>query len=109
MVLKIKLLVLCLLPVLAHAGYEDWHDDMNANNAAMRTCLLANGYSGDVFYGYNFGKAAACFHSWKDGQLKADYIKGQMWLEENPWYKGQDWNWEEMQKRYPGRKTIKRY
>ena len=109
MALKTKLLVLCLLPVLAHAGYEDWHEKMNASNAAMRTCLLANGYAGDVFYGYNFGPAAACFHSWKDGQLREDYIKAQLWLEENPWYKGEHWNWEQVQNRYPGRTTIKRY
>ena len=107
--MKTKLFLLCLLPVLAHAGYDSYHAKMNDNNAAMRTCLLANGYAGDVFYSYNFSQAAACYHSWKDGQLRADYIQGQMWLEENPWYKGEHWNWEQVQKRYPGRTTIKRY
>jgi len=103
--------LLCLLPALAHAtSYDNWHARMTESNQAMKTCLLANGYSGEVFYGYNFSRAAGCFHDWKDGQLRADYIQGQMWLEENPWYKGSYWNWEELSERYPGRGiTIKRY
>ena len=111
MALKTKLFLLCLLPVLAHAtSYDDYHAKQAASNQAMKTCLLANGYSGEVFYGYNFSKAAACFHDWKDGQLREEYIKAQLWLEENPWYKGSHWKWEELSKQYPGRRTtIKRY
>jgi hypothetical protein len=108
--LKIKLLLLCLIittPV--YAGYAEQYQNMKESNAAMKTCLLANGYEGSVFFTYSFEKAAACWGDWKAGQLTEEYIKTKLWLEENPWYKGPHWNWEEISKQYPGIKRIEKY
>ena len=94
-----------LLSSSAMADYNKYYEDMEASNQAMRTCLLAHGYEGSVFFTYSFEKASACFHDWKSGQLKKDYIRTQMWLEQHPWYKGTDWNWEQISKEYPGNRN----
>jgi hypothetical protein len=98
--LKTKLLALCLLSTSAYG---------NENNEAMKTCLLAHGYDGSIFLMYNFEKAAGCYHDWKSGQLREEYIQSKLWLEEHPWYTGSNWNWEEIQKEYPGKRTITRW
>ena len=102
--LKTKVLALCLLSSTANAGYKEY-----ASNDAMKTCLLAHGYEGTIFFTYSFEKAAACWGDWKAGQLTEEYVKTKLWLEENPWYKGSHWNWEEISKQYPARRTIKRW
>lgn len=98
--LKIKLFVLCLLSSSVYA---------NENNEAMKACLLAHGYNGSVFLMYDFSKASACYHDWKSGKLREEYIQSKLWLEENPWYTGSNWNWEEVSKQYPGHKRTNRY
>lgn len=99
--LKTKLIALCLLSTTVNA---------TENNDAIKTCLLANGYEGNTqIMGFDFTKAAACYHDWKSGKLREEYINAQLWLEEHPWYKGKNWNWEEMAVQHPGRTTIRRY
>jgi len=98
--LKTKIFVLYLLSTSVYA---------NENNEAMKTCLLAHGYDGSVFLMYDFGKAASCYHDWKAGKLREEYIQSKLWLEENPWYTGSNWNWEEVQKEYPGKRSIQKW
>lgn len=100
--LKTNIIALCLLSTTVNA---------NENNEAMKTCLMAHGYEGNTqLMTFNFSKASACFHDWKAGKLREEYIRGQLWLEENPWYKGDNWNWEEVARTYPGnRGRITRY
>lgn len=99
--LKIKtlLLLLCVGNVYA-----------NENNDAMKACLLAYGYEGHTqIMGFDFSGASACYHDWKIGKLREEYIMSKLWLEEHPWYTGTNWNWEEVNKAYPGKKNVTRY
>ena len=72
-------------------------DKMDANNQAIKDCLAASGYDGDVLIeGKNFdwGKAAGCYQDWKTGQLNEEYVRLKFFLQDNPWYTGRNWDWE---------------
>ena len=107
--LKTKIIALCLLSTTANAGYEEYYENMEASNEAMKTCLLAHGYDGTVFFSYAFEKAAACHGKWKTKQLTEEYVKTRLWLQENPWFTGSNWNWQEIAKEYPGKENVKKW
>lgn len=101
----VMLVIAILLAGTVFARYAE----ASENNDAMRACLLAHNYDGQVLNMYNFGPASRCYHDWKSGQLSQEYIKSKMWLEEHPWYTGSNWNWEEVARKYPGKENVKRY
>lgn len=103
----VMLLIALLLAGTVFAHYAEASD----SNDAMKTCLMAHGYEGNTqLMTFNFSKASACFHDWKVGELREKYIEGQLWLEEHPWYKGDNWDWEDVARKYPGnRGGVTRY
>jgi len=68
--------------------------DASESNKVMKECLVTAGYKGDVTNFDNFGKASKCFHDWKKGEMNKEYLKLKFFMEENPWYKGGNWDWE---------------
>jgi hypothetical protein len=65
------------------------------SNEIMKMCLKDTGYTPKTFYQYDFSKGFACWSNWKSGYEKLKMEKQRQFLEENPWYKGNNWKWEE--------------
>lgn len=65
------------------------------SNKVMKQCLQEHNYTPDKFHNYDFGPAAACHGEWAVADLERNIEKQKKFLEENPWYRGSDWNWQE--------------
>jgi hypothetical protein len=81
----------------AVASSPSEYKKMAANNHAIKECLLAHGYNGNVLTNgkqFDWAKASACYHDYKQGVMSEEYVKLKFFLEEHPWYKGRNWDWE---------------
>jgi hypothetical protein len=100
--LQIMLLcmVLAMMAVFTNprAAYAD-------NNEAIKYCLEVYGYTPEKFDGFNWNGASSCFHEYAVANEKAKRTKIREFLEEKPWYKGKNWQWE-LRSEYA---CIKRY
>lgn len=67
----------------------------NENNDVIKSCLKQTGYTPETFDTFSFAKAAGCYSDWKVGNNKVKYNQQKEFLEQNPWYKGSNWKWEE--------------
>jgi len=91
-------IILVLSWTTATASFSQEHyDKMNANNQAMKDCLLAYGYDGDVLHKgkyFDWGGATRCYQQYKQGVMADEYVKLKFFLKDNPWYTGNNWMWE---------------
>ena len=70
-------------------------DDAYAdNNEAIKYCLEVYGYTPEKFDEFNWNGASSCFHEYAVANEKAKRTKIREFLEEKPWYKGKNWQWE---------------
>lgn len=88
LVLKTKLLLILASLFVYSTAYA------SASNQALKECLLANGYTPEKFDEFDFEKTAGCHQSWLAGNMRREHVELKMFLEENPWYKGRNWDWE---------------
>jgi hypothetical protein len=66
----------------------------NNNNDYVKECLALHDYSPEKFDTFNWNAASACFHAKSIAQSEAVYAKLREFLEENPHYRGPNWDWE---------------
>ena len=93
--IKILLLVALMLPTtVISATTPDQYAQMQASNQIMKEWLATAGYDGNVRDFENFGEASKCWHDYKMGKLNDEYLKLRFFLEDHPWYKGGNWQWE---------------
>jgi len=64
------------------------------SNEKLKECLNANGYSVEKFDEFAFSKAAACHQTYIIKMSDAKLAELRKFIKENPWYKGQYWDWE---------------
>lgn len=92
---KCLLFIALLLPAtVSSATTPEQYAAMQANNQAIKECLATAGYNGDVKNFKHFDKAAKCVHDYRMGKMNEEYVKLRFFLEDNPWYKGGNWQWE---------------
>jgi hypothetical protein len=95
--LKTNIIALCLISSSVFATSAEEYARMDANNQAIKDCLLAYGYEGNTLTtkkDFNWQAASSCYAKWKQGVMSEEYMKLRFFLEENPWYKGGNWQWE---------------
>lgn len=76
------------------ATTPEQYAQMQANNQIIKECLATAGYDGNVETFDNFGEASKCVHDYRMGKMNEEYLKLRFFLEDNPWYKGGNWQWE---------------
>ena len=70
-------------------------DDAYAqDNEALKSCLKLHEYSPEKFHTFNWGAVSACFHAASIAQSEETYARMREFLEENPHYRGPNWDWE---------------
>jgi len=70
----------------------------NMNNEVMKSCLEKYGYKQEKFNTFDFSKPAACHAKWRAAETEKNITKMREFLKEHPWYKGENWQWEECAK-----------
>ena len=96
----IKYLVISLsVFATAASANMDERNKIEANNNVIKECLAAYNYSPDKFYLFeDWNKAAKCYSNWKQGEIDDELIRLRLFLKENPWYTGKNWQWEDCAK-----------
>jgi hypothetical protein len=95
--LKTSIVLLLLLTTTAFASSPEEYAKMQANNQAIKDCLLAYGYTGNTLTTgkhFNWAAASGCYSKYKQGVMADEYVKLKFFLEDNPWYKGGNWDWQ---------------
>lgn len=83
--MRALLLGLCLIATTSQAEMS--------NNDVIKYCLDSTGYTPENFYTYNFSEASSCYHGWKTLTEADKAAERRAFLENNPWYKGSNFNW----------------
>ena len=87
--------ILAIVGTLAFViGVWSFAANANPNNEMMKTCLLKQGYSIEIFDTFDFTKAAKCHSDYREGVQQAALAEQRDFLKHNPRYRfpGQSMN-----------------